>query len=76
MLSWQRMAILLAAGMVAAGIGNRTLRGGEPRPKSPQAIEQEIQAHNAARLDKGAPAIYVLAFCSRFFPIRFRGHHI
>lgn len=41
--AWPALA-LLAAGAAS---------GAEPKPKSPQAVEQEIQAHNAARADKG-----------------------
>ena len=46
-------AVCLAAALLAAGASHWTLSGAEPKPKSPQAVEQEIQAHNAARLDKG-----------------------
>ena len=42
-----------AAALLAAGFWSLALDGAEPKPKSPQAVEQEIQAHNAARLDKG-----------------------
>ncbi|MCY3024449.1 MAG: heparinase II/III family protein [Planctomycetota bacterium] len=47
-----RVAWLVTALLVASA-GNGTLSGAEPKPKSPQAAEQEIQAHNAARTDKG-----------------------
>jgi hypothetical protein len=47
-----RRTTWLAAALLAAG-AEWGLSGAEPRPKKPQSAEQGIQAHNAARTDKG-----------------------
>jgi len=39
--------------LLLAVAGAWALSGAEPRPKSPQAVEQELQAHNGARTDRG-----------------------